>query len=57
MPLPETARQLLLLDVHDANDVGKVSLVVLGVEQAALRRRGDADFGEEMPAHAVDLRQ
>ena len=51
----EAAGQLFLLQVHDADDVGDFRLLV--VKQAVLRRRGDADFGKQVPADAVDLRQ
>lgn len=51
----EAAGELLLLNIHDANDVGDFRFLI--VEKAVLRWRGDADFGKEVPADAVDLRQ
>ena len=50
----QAAGQLLLLDVHHAQDVGHGGGLVAVVEQGLLRLH--AHLGEQVPAHAVDLR-
>ena len=55
MPFAHAARELLLLEVHHAQDVGQHVLGFfvgrLGLEQAAL---ADADLREQVPADPVD---
>lgn len=59
--IAEAARELLLLQIHDAHDVRQLHGFSLrlghALEQPALRGGGDAHFGKELPADAVDLRQ
>ena len=52
-PVAQAARQLLLLQVHHAHDVGQLVLRVVG-RQTGRAAGWHAHFGEHDPAHAVE---
>ena len=53
----QAACQLLLLQVHDAHDVGQLVFVGLCLVAKQVLLLGHAHFGKEYPANTVELRQ
>ncbi len=56
MPFPQAARQLLLLQVHDTNEIRDFR-TDLAMFFARICLNTNTHFRKHMPAHTVDLRQ